>query len=317
MINTALYISILAFIGTALLFTGIFYYVTYREKSRTIIDKLRGEKPEETADITSAEERGPGKHFLKIVGNLGNLVKPKKKQDIYSMRMSLLRAGYRNPQAGIIFSGLKAFFAILLPALFSLGRIFIMESVTQSRLMALSIFLALIGFYLPNVWLQMKIGRRKEKILEGLPDALDLMVVCVEAGMGLDAALTRVGEEMRLKNEVLSDEFRQLSLELRAGKPRSDALRNLAVRSGLDDVSSLITLLIQTDRFGTSVAQALRVHSDSMRTKRYQRAEEIAAKLPVKLVFPLVFFIFPALFVVIVGPAVIKIMRHMMPLMGQ
>jgi tight adherence protein C len=153
-------------------------------------------------------------------------------------------------------------------------------------------------------------------MLEGFPDALDLMVVCVEAGMGLDAAINRVGEEMKLRNAVVSEEFRLMGLELRAGKLRRDALRNLGIRTGLDDVKSLMTLLIQTDKFGTSVAQALRVHSDSMRTKRYQKAEEIAAKLPVKLVFPLILFIFPSLFVVIIGPAVIRIFRVLLPALG-
>jgi tight adherence protein C len=157
---------------------------------------------------------------------------------------------------------------------------------------------------------------RQEKILVGFPDALDLMVVCVEAGLGLDAAINRVGEEMKVSNALLSEEFRLLGLELRAGKTRRDALKNLGLRTGLEEVKSLMTLLIQTDKFGTSIAQALRVHSDSMRTKRYQRAEEMAAKLPVKLVFPLILFIFPALFVVIVGPAVIKIFRVLLPSLG-
>jgi len=173
--------------------------------------------------------------------------------------------------------------------------------------------MALIGFYLPNAWLFLKIANRKEKIQRGLPDALDLMVVCVEAGTGLDSAISRVGEEMRLSDQELSEEFRILNLELRAGKQRHEALKNLALRTDLEDLSSLVTLLIQTERFGTSIAQALRIHSDSMRVRRYQKAEEIATKLPVKLIFPLILFIFPALLLVILGPAVIGIFRVLFP----
>lgn len=150
-------------------------------------------------------------------------------------------------------------------------------------------------------------------MLKGFPDALDLMVVCVEAGMALDSAVSRVGEEMRLSNKALSEEFKQVSLELRAGMPRRDALRNLAVRTDLEDVNSLVGLLIQTDKFGTSVAQALRVYSDTMRTKRAQRAEEMAAKMPVKLMIPLILFIFPSILVTIIGPAAIKILRYLLP----
>jgi tight adherence protein C len=149
--------------------------------------------------------------------------------------------------------------------------------------------------------------------MEGFPDALDLLVVCVEAGMGLDAAIKRVGEEMKLSNKILSDELNLLNLEFRAGKPRQSALRNLAIRTGLEEMSNFVTLLIQTDRFGTSVARALRVHSESMRTRRYQKAEETATKLPVKLVFPLILFILPTLFITILGPAAIKIIRVLIP----
>jgi tight adherence protein C len=162
-----------------------------------------------------------------------------------------------------------------------------------------------------DYYLYRKTKYRKNKIFEGFPDALDLMVVCVEAGMGLDAAIKRVGDEMEFKNKELSEEFRILSLELRAGKSRAEGLRNLAMRTDLEDVSSLVTLLIQTDKFGTRVAQALRVHSDSMRTKRYQRAEEMAAKIPIKILFPLVFFILPALVTTLVAPGVIRFYRMM------
>jgi tight adherence protein C len=175
---------------------------------------------------------------------------------------------------------------------------------------AVGVATALFGFYLPNIWLRYKTDKRKEKLLEALPDALDLLVVCVEAGMGLDGAINRVAQEIKLKCSELSEELTFLNLELRAGKPRHDALRNLALRSDLEEMKSLVTLLIQTDKFGTSIAQALRVYSDSYRTQRFQRAEELAAKIPVKLVFPLVLFILPALFVAIVGPAAIRIYQN-------
>ena len=152
----------------------------------------------------------------------------------------------------------------------------------------------------------------KKRLAKGFPDALDLMVVCVEAGMGLDAAINRVGEELGLSHPELSRELNHLNLELRAGKSRQTALRNLANRVDMEDVNSLVTLLIQTDRFGTSVAQALRVFSDSFRTARYQRAEEIAAKIGTKLIFPLVLFIFPSLFVVTLGPALIMAYRTLL-----
>jgi tight adherence protein C len=165
------------------------------------------------------------------------------------------------------------------------------------------------GFYLPNLWLRLRISRRREAILKGFPDALDLMVVCVEAGMGLDSTITRVAKEIELNNSILSDELKLYNLEMRAGKLRKDALKNLAMRTDVDEVNNLVTLLLQTEKFGTSVGQALTVYSDTMRTQRFQRAEEMAAKIPTKLLFPLVLFIFPALFVVILGPAVINIVR--------
>lgn len=199
---------------------------------------------------------------------------------------------------------------------FFLARLVIQMVIPSLTLLLISILLTMIGFYLPNLWIRVRISNRKEKMQQGLPDALDLMVVCVEAGTGLDAAINRVGEEMELSNNVLNEEFRLMSMELRAGKQRRDALKNLALRTDIEDVKSLVTLLIQTEKFGTSLAQALRVHSDSMRTKRFQKAEEIAAKLPVKLIFPLVLFIFPSLFVTILGPAAIRIFRTLFPVLS-
>ena len=196
---------------------------------------------------------------------------------------------------------------ICLPIIFTILRFWIFKIMSYQMIVMFGVLSALLGFYLPDIWLRQKTDKRKEKILNALPDALDLLVVCVESGMGLDSAIYRVAQEMRLNSPELSDELQLMNLELRAGKSRRDALKNLALRTNLEEINSLVTLLIQTDQFGTSMADALRIYSDSYRTQRYQRAEELAAKLPVKLIFPLVIFIFPALFVVLLGPAAISI----------
>jgi tight adherence protein C len=169
------------------------------------------------------------------------------------------------------------------------------------------------GYIFPGMVLARLAKKRAHKIRLSLADALDLLVVSVEAGLGLDQALTRVGQELAFAYPDLSDELRLVNLELRAGKARSDALRNLAERTGVEDLNSLVTMLIQTDKFGTSVAQALRVYSDTLRTKRRQRAEEAAAKTGVKMVFPLVLCIFPAIWVVTIGPAAIKFITVLLP----
>jgi tight adherence protein C len=176
--------------------------------------------------------------------------------------------------------------------------------------LASGVFMPFLGFYLPDIWLRQKTDKRRDKLLKALPDALDLMVVCVEAGMGLDEAINRVAKESKIQSRELSEEFTFLGLELRAGKQRPNALQNLAERTDLEEVKNLVTLLIQADKFGTNIADTLRVYSDTFRTERFQRAEEMAAKMPVKLIFPLILFIFPALFIVIIGPAIISIYRN-------
>jgi tight adherence protein C len=311
-------IILLVFIAVMLFSLGMFQYINYQKERWKVSKRIKQMtgiiKSEEFTDIFFKLKD----EWMKVVGSLGKLVKPKSEGESSSLRKSLLRAGYRKETASVIFLGLKAFLAILFFGFTFLMKLWIVKSISSFHFMLLCVILAVIGFYLPQLWLKMKIARREEKILEGFPDALDLMVVCVEAGTGLDAAINRVGEEMKLSNKVVSEEFKLLSLELRAGKQRRDALKNMAMRIDLEDVSSLVTLLIQTDRFGTSIAQALRVHSDSMRIKRYQKAEELATKLPVKLVFPLIVFIFPSIFVTVLGPAIIQIFRMLLPrLAGQ
>jgi tight adherence protein C len=318
MIGLEILIIFLSFSAVMLFSLGLFFYFGYRKERWKLIKRMK-----EMGGIIRSEEFTDVFYKIKdqlvnIVGSLGKLVKPKSEGGASQLKQTLLRAGYRREGASVLFLGLKAFLAIAFLGVSISMRVWVFKSLSSFHFILLSILLVYIGFYLPHFWLRVKIARRAEKILEGFPDALDLMVVCVEAGISLDAAIHRVGEEMRLSNRVLSEEFRLLSLELRAGKQRRDGLRNLAMRIGLEDVSSLVSLLIQTDKFGTSVAQALRVHSESMRIKRYQKAEELATKLPVKLVFPLIVFIFPSIFVTVLGPAIIQIFRILLPrLAGQ
>jgi tight adherence protein C len=232
---------------------------------------------------------------------------PKSVKEQSALRLRLLQAGFRRPEAMTIFFGIRIMFALTLFVLFS-----------TSIIMRPNVTIALagvgVGYVLPGMVLARLSKRRAHRIRLSLADALDLLVVSVEAGLGLDQALLRVGNELAFAYPDLSDELRLVNLELRAGKSRSEALRNLADRTGVDDLGSLVTMLIQTDKFGTSVAQSLRVYSETLRTKRRQRAEEAAAKTGVKMVFPLVFCIFPAIWVVTIGPAAIKFMTVLFPM---
>lgn len=314
MSDTAVYIPIListlVFVATCLLFWGVFQYVRQYNVRRGLIKKIHwgsenGMLPDmENLSLTNEEEKNSVFRFLE---SLGNLLLPRESKDYSQMRLSFLKAGLNRKNVPTIFWGAKCFLGMFLSISFILVRISVFRVVDPTMSMAICLFLAILGFYTPDIWLRVRTARRKDKIRKGLPDALDILVVCVEAGMGLDAAIKRVGEEIRLTNKAISDEFKLFNLELLAGKPRQDALRNLALRTDLEDVKSLVTLIIQTDKFGTSISQALRVYSDSFRTRRYLRAEEVAAKLPVKLVVTLVLFIFPSIFVVILGPAAIRV----------
>ena len=232
---------------------------------------------------------------------------PRSPKELGALRLRLVQAGYRRDEALTVFFGIRVSFALLLFALFSTSI------VTRPNIM-----LALggfgLGYLLPGMVLARKAKARAHRIRLALADMLDLLVVSVEAGLGLDQAISRVGSELAFAYPELSDELRLINLELRAGKARAEALRNLADRTGVEDLSSLVTMLIQTDKFGTSVAQSLRVYSETLRTKRRQRAEEAAAKTGVKMVFPLVFCIFPAIWIVTIGPAAIRFVTVLFPL---
>lgn len=247
----------------------------------------------------------------KIFKPLGSFL-PRSPEEMSRQEQRLAQAGFRRRDAPMILYGAKISLAILVFLVFT--------GISQIRgnPILLIVMPILFGALIPDMVISRLIQRRKEGLQRALPDALDLAVVCVEAGLGLDQSLVRIGQELKNVHPSLSQEFSLYSYEVNAGKKRSDALRNLGQRTDVDDFKSFAAVLIQTDRFGTSVAQALRVFADTMRTKRRQRAEEQAAKMSIKMIPPLVFFIFPAIFVVIIGPAVIAIVRYLIPgLSGQ
>lgn len=239
----------------------------------------------------------------RVLADVGKLI-PVSTKNLSRTKRMMVRAGYRRPETMAVVQGTQ----VLLP-LALLAIVFFTGFYKQNPLPILAVA-ALAGYVIPDLWLTQMVRRRQHRLRLSLPDALDLLVVTVEAGLGLDQAIMRVSEELKIAHPELCNELQVLNLEMRVGKKRTDALRELATRTGVDDIKSLVAMLIQTDRFGTSLAQSLRVHSDTLRTKRRQRAEEAAAKTTVKMVPPLVFFIFPALFVVILGPAVITLARQ-------
>ena len=273
-------------------------------RGETAIERRLGELgmagPAPGASLPSSDR------LLKTLKRLGNAA-PKPKKEIGKITERLVFAGFRGSEAITVFFGIRLGLAILL---FVLGT----SPIIPKSSLLVGLAGAAFGYLLPSMALARIAKRRQHKIRLSLPDALDLLVVSVEAGLGLDQAIQRVGEELAFAHPELSGEMRMINLELRAGKARAEALRNLAERTGVDDLTSLAAMLIQTDKFGTSVARSLRVHSETLRTKRRQRAEEAAAKTGVKMVFPLVFCIFPAIWVVTIGPAAIKFVEVLVPL---
>ncbi len=300
-----LLLPLLAFLIASVVIMGAAY--AFAGGGPSTIEQRLGEltgAPARVVETTSFYERAVI-DGLKRIGN----VAPKSPSEMMKLQLRLVNAGYRNREALVIFLGIRLGFALLVFAFFA-------TPVLTRPNIPVALGACALGYVLPGMTLARLAKRRQHRIRLGLPDVLDLLVVSVEAGLGLDQAIQRVGEELAFAHPDLSDELRLINLELRAGKGRSEALRNLADRTGVDDVSSLVAMLVQTDKFGTSVAQSLRVHSETVRTKRRQRAEEAAAKTGVKMVFPLVFCIFPAIWVITIGPAAIKFIEVIVP-MGQ
>jgi tight adherence protein C len=236
-----------------------------------------------------------------IWDDLSKLLVLRSKKDISRLRTRMLRGGIRHPGAPLLYSAAE----MVLPIVFG-GAAYLVGLPAPPMLWLVVVAAAGLGFFLPGLWLERRLSYRRQQIESGLPDALDLLVVCIEAGSGIDQAILKTSDEIYFAYPALGDELRILNSEIRAGKTRIEAFKSLAARTKVDDVRALTAMLIQTDRFGTSIGQALRSHADTARTKRRQRAEEAAQKIGVKLVFPLVLFFFPAFYVVVLGPVIIQ-----------
>ena len=291
---------IVAFCVVFLLIASGALLIFYRDALPQRIAEAINPRPKKRNVMSAIRESG-----LSIGGVLEHFeqVLPKSQAEISVALQRLTRAGFRNESAVRIFYGYKVFVPLalcavaLLSGLASLSPFFVYASCLG------------MGFLAPDFWVGRKISGRQKKMERGLPDVLDLLVICIEAGLSLDQATARTAQELKKAQPELCDEFGILVLEQRAGRPRSDAWRHLAERTGVDSLRNLVSVLVQSEQFGTSVAKTLRVHADTLRSQRIQKVEEMAAKTSVKLVFPLVFFIFPALFLVTLGPAVILMME--------
>ena len=294
-------ITIVAFVAAFLLIASVAMMMFYREALPQRIAEAINPRPKKRNVITTIRETGFSiggavEHFEHLL--------PKSQEEISIVLQRLQRAGFRGESAVKIFYGCKVAVPLMLcllsfvTRLASLGPFFVYASCLG------------LGFLAPDFWLGRIIKGRQKKIERGLPDVLDLLVICIEAGLSMDQATARTAEELKKATPELCDEFGVLVLEQRAGRARSDAWKHLAERTGVDSLRNLVSVLVQSEQFGTSVAKTLRQHADSLRLQRIQKVEEMAAKTSVKLVFPLVFFIFPALFLVTLGPAAILMMEQ-------
>ncbi len=277
-------------------------------------DRLKAIAGKSVAD-SSATKGDWQEKIIKLTRPVARLVLPEAGWEASGLRTRFMNAGLRRPSTPGLFFATKAVLTFVIPGVFMVYAGIRTLPLGANAVMFWLLLLAALGYYLPNLILSRKIALRQRDLFESFPDAMDLIIVCVEAGLGLDAAISRAGEEMRLRSAALADELNLVGLELRAGASRERALRNLALRTGVDEVESLVTMLVQADRFGTNIADSLRVHAETLRTRRRQRAEEAAAKIPLKLLFPLIFCIFPSLLLVLLGPAFIRIIKVLLPAM--
>ena len=301
----------------AILFTFLMGTITvfgYRHyaKAGRVLDRLGTPAPSAETDVFEAPSSGQPSFLAKFARQVGEKV-PVSPQDASLTARYMVAAGYRTESAVRFYYGIKVLLCVALVIPAFLFR----DSITSNPVLriVLVVVAGLVGYFGPGFFLEKMVAARQERIRLSMPDALDLLVVCVEAGLGLDQAIRNVADELRMTHKDISDELGLVNLEMRAGKRRADALRNLSDRVGEPELKKLVAILIQADRFGVSVADSLRTHSDFMRVRRRQEAEERAAKVGVKLVFPIFFFILPAMLVVAAGPGLLQLFKNLFPMM--
>lgn len=313
-------IAVVGIVFLAVFLSVVAVYWWTAEKSETLPERIKGiVRPEQGAEpsLVGRAKAWVGKVRARLSARAepghDDIVAAVTAGGVTGARLLLYQAGYRTGGAYAVYNVIRIVTPVLLCTVgVGYGKL---VGQTNQSVMLLGICGIVFGLLLPEYGIRRKIRKRQEDIIDSLPDGLDLLVVCVEAGMGLNAAFVKLSEEFRLTSPVLSEEFDVVNREMIAGKPRQEALRALAERTGVEDVKSLVAMLVQTDKLGTSLAQSLRVHSDSLRTRRRQRAEEAAAKTTIKLMFPLVFFLFPAMFIVLLGPGIIQVIKVLFPAM--
>lgn len=306
----ALFLLIVFLIVTGTAFAVMDFLVKIRVDSR--LDSIRDQSNLDFRAIPSELER----RATVLLASLKTLSTPKEEAKVVPIRMKFVTAGYHTDLPLLLYFSGKTVLTFLLPISFLIFLFFSSAKLSFAQVSMAMILMAALGYYIPDLFLNYKIRHRQREIFETFPDALDLLRVCVGAGLGLDAAIARVGKEIEMNSAALAEEFHELNLQLRAGMSRQEALRNMADRTGVEDVGSLVSMLIQSERFGTSVSESLKVHADSLRIKRKMLAQEAAGKIPVKLTIPMILCIFPAIFVVILGPAIIQIIRALHPAVG-
>jgi tight adherence protein C len=301
-------VAVLAGLSVTLLMVALYDLVT--SPTRAVaheLEELRSQDPSPFGSVSRRRRQSRKQKLRDIIETLGEHVVERGGLDLKGWSRRLVQAGFWSPEATRIFFGTRVVLAAgLVFAGLATGALL---NARLLPMMILGLWLGVLGWLVPSWYVLQRRRTRRTGIHRALADALDLLVACVEAGVGLNQALVRVADEVRNIDEALSEELAMVNLEIRAGTPRDRALRNLAERTGIEDLEALVSTLIQTERFGTSVGRALRVQADTLRQKRRQQAEEAAAKTTIKLIFPLVLFVFPALFVVILGPAVIQVVQ--------
>lgn len=308
-------ILIVVFISVAGLALGLGLMLT---RDRSLQQRLQETPPEEktTIDKSDTGDSPWQASIVKVAGPIARLSAPKEGGSASYLRVRLMNAGLRQGYWPVVFFAGKTLLALIFPLIYIVLAALAGGFDFNARVPVALVALCALGYYLPNLILRSMIRQRQRELDEALPDAIDLIMVCVEAGLAIDAAIKRTCEELDLRSPALAEELSLVILELQVGASRESAMHNLSLRTGVEDVAAFVTILLQSEHFGTNVADSLRTLAETMRETRKMRAEEMAAKIPLKLLFPMIFFIFPALFVVLLGPAMIGVFRNLLPTLG-